>query len=87
MSCGQHNESDCAEALQEIYEYLHYELDAERLSAIRAHLTECGECLREYGLEQVVRDLLERSCHCTAPAALRVAVLARITASPFDALP
>ena len=81
MSCGQPHEVDCSEVLDDVYEYLHSELDGQRLAIIRRHLAECGPCLAEYGLERIVRDLVHRSCHCTpAPEALRSSVMERITA-------
>lgn len=80
MSCGQPHEVDCSEVLDDVYEYLHSELDGDRLATIHRHLQECGPCLQEYGLEQIVRDLVHRSCHCTpAPETLRSAIITRIT--------
>jgi len=80
MSCGDPHDVDCSEVLDAVYEYLHDELDEQRLAVIRQHLDECGHCLSEYGLEQVVRDLVHRSCRCTpAPQTLRMTILARMT--------
>lgn len=80
MSCGKPHEVDCSDVLDNVYDYLHAELDETRLAAIRRHLDECRPCLQEYGLEQIVRDLLHRSCHCTpAPEQLRSAIITRIT--------
>jgi mycothiol system anti-sigma-R factor len=46
---------------------------------IRKHLDECGPCLREFGLEEVVKKLVAKHCGCdTAPLDLRRKVLVRI---------
>jgi mycothiol system anti-sigma-R factor len=52
---------------------------ADDVVQVRHHLDECGPCLRQYGLEQVVKALVARSCGCDpAPADLRAKVLMRI---------
>lgn len=81
MSCGQPGEVDCSDVLNQVYEYLHQELDEQRAADIHRHLDACGHCLSEYGLEQAVRDLVSRSCRCSpAPESLRVSILLRISA-------
>lgn len=80
MSCGNPNDVDCSSVLDQVYEYLHSELDHDRLTQIHAHLKACGPCLQEYGLEEVMRELIHRSCHCTpAPEELRLAIISTIT--------
>ena len=32
--------------------------------SIRQHLDECGPCLREFGLEEVVKKLVAKHCGC-----------------------
>src|SRR5205807_2059550 len=45
----------------------------------RQHLTECGPCLREYGLEESVKRLVAKHCGCDpVPAGLRGKVMVRI---------
>jgi anti-sigma factor (TIGR02949 family) len=79
MSCGDPHDADCSEVLNDVYEYLHTELDEQRLTQIRQHLDACPACLQEFGLERLVRDLVHRACHCTpAPDALRSTILTRI---------
>jgi mycothiol system anti-sigma-R factor len=79
MSCGNPGDVDCTEVLDEVYEYLHQELDEDRTASIHRHLAECGHCLREYGLEEAVRDLVSRACPCSpAPEHLRQSILHRI---------
>ncbi len=78
MSCGDSHDVDCSEALDQVYEYLHHELSPQRLELIHQHLEECSHCLAEYDLEQIVRDLVHRSCCTPAPESLRTAVIARL---------
>jgi mycothiol system anti-sigma-R factor len=80
MSCGRPHETDCAEVLEKMYTYIDGEAGEVDCAKIRQHLDECGPCLREYGLEEVVKALVRRSCHRElAPQTLRTRVLAVIT--------
>ena len=46
---------------------------------IRQHLDECGPCLREYGLEEAVKRVVQKHCGCDPrPAELRAKILVRI---------
>jgi mycothiol system anti-sigma-R factor len=79
MSCGKPHETPCVEVLEKVYLYLDSEVDAHDLGAIRQHLDECGPCLRQYGLEEKVNQLVARCCgQERAPDALKTKVLARI---------
>lgn len=79
MSCGNHHDVDCAEILDKVYLYLDGEADELDCLAIHQHLHECGPCLRKYGLEQVVKAVVARSCgHDVTPHDLRTKVLFRI---------
>lgn len=79
MSCGEAHETPCSEVLARIYSYLDGELEDRGCSDIREHLDECGPCLREYGLEEVVKKLVHKSCgHDQVPGDLRQKVLLRI---------
>lgn len=79
MSCGNPHEVPCTEVLERVYSYLDGELDAPGHAKIRQHLDECGPCLREYGLEEVIKQLVHRYCGYDAvPAELRAKVMARI---------
>ena len=65
--------------MRELYVYLDQELDPPGRAKIRQHLDECGPCLREYGLEEVVKQLVHRCCRDdAAPQELRAKVMARI---------
>ena len=79
MSCGKHHETPCTEVLDQVYMYLDGEADAAECAKIRHHLEECGPCLRQYDLDQVVKALVARTCGCDlASDDLRSKVLARI---------
>ncbi|GGL52441.1 mycothiol system anti-sigma-R factor [Planomonospora parontospora] len=79
MSCGNHHDTDCREVLDKVYTYLDGELDEGDCADIRQHLDECGPCLREYGLDQVVKQLVARHCGCdAAPEDLRARIRDRI---------
>jgi mycothiol system anti-sigma-R factor len=77
-----HPGADCREVLAEVYFYLDLECADERRTLIRHHLDECSPCLREYGIEQEVKELVARCCgNETAPARLRIR-LAQILRRP-----
>jgi mycothiol system anti-sigma-R factor len=80
MSCGKPHEVPCSEVLARVYSYLDGEIDDDTASSkIRQHLDECGPCLREFGLEDVVKRLVHKCCgHEAAPGELRAKVLTRI---------
>ena len=79
MSCGNPHETPCTEVLDRVYGYLDGELNELDCAKIRQHLDECGPCLREYGLEEVVKRMVQKHCGCDpAPAELRAKILVRI---------
>ncbi len=79
MSCGNPHETPCSEVLARVYNYLDGEIGNKDLSKIRQHLDECGPCLREYGLEEVVKKLVHKHCGSEeVPRDLRARVLTRI---------
>jgi mycothiol system anti-sigma-R factor len=81
MSCGNPHDVPCSEVLARVYAYLDGEIEDSSCSQIRQHLDECGPCLREYGLEEVVKRLVHKHCgQETVPTELRTKVLARIEA-------
>jgi mycothiol system anti-sigma-R factor len=64
-----------------VYSYLDGEIDKVSYAQVKVHLDECGPCLREYGLEEVVKRLVHRHCgQEQVPADLRQKVLLRIEA-------
>jgi mycothiol system anti-sigma-R factor len=79
MSCGNPHETPCSEVLARVYSYIDGELDVSNCADVRKHLDECGPCLREYGLEEVVKKLVHKHCgHDLVPNDLRTRVLIRI---------
>ncbi|MGI9196595.1 MAG: mycothiol system anti-sigma-R factor [Candidatus Nanopelagicales bacterium] len=79
MSCGSPHATPCAEVLSWVYDFLDGEIDERSRALVVAHLDECPPCLQQYSLEKAVKALVHRSC-CqeSAPAELRVRVIARI---------
>src|SRR5882757_10948130 len=65
MSCGKPHETPCSEVLDRVYWYLDGEVSEDDCDHIRQHLDECGPCLREYGLEEAVKRLVEKHTHET----------------------
>lgn len=79
MSCGHPHDVDCRDVLDRVYAYLDGELHDADCVEIRRHLDECAPCLREFGLEQELKKLVQRCCgHDAAPEELRAKVMARI---------
>jgi mycothiol system anti-sigma-R factor len=79
MSCGKPHETPCSEVLARVASYIDGELEGADYSQIRQHLDECGPCLREYGLEEVVKKLVHKHCGSDlVPSDLRSRVLTRI---------
>ena len=85
MSCGKPHEVPCTEVLDRVYSYLDGEMDQMSYAQVRIHLDECGPCLREYGLEEVIRGLVHRHCgHEQVPVGLRQKVLATMTCGVLE---
>ena len=79
MSCGKPHETPCSVVLERIYWYLDGEVSEDDCDHIRQHLDECGPCLREFGLEEAVKRVVQKHCSCDpAPAELRAKILVRI---------
>jgi len=79
MSCGNPHEVPCSEVLEQVYAYLDHEMSEVDCEEIRKHLDECGPCLKEFGLDELVKKLVHKHCGCDpAPADLRSKVLVRI---------
>lgn len=80
MTSSEHNDYDCSRARLQLYEYLDGEMDPDDIAKIREHLAQCGPCLKEYDLDQMLKELVRRACHCeTAPTELRMQIMSRIT--------
>lgn len=62
MSCGKPHETDCSDVLEAVFLYLDNECDESHRAVVRQHLDECSPCLRLYGIEQDVKELVARKC-------------------------
>lgn len=79
MSCGHHHETPCSEILEVVYLYLDNEDCSIERSLITQHLTECPPCNEEFGLETVLKSLINRACGSqSAPSAIYQRVVAQI---------
>jgi len=79
MSCGKPHEVPCDEVLDRVYSYLDGELEPPTYAKIREHLDECGPCLQEFGLDEIVKQLVHKHCgHERVPLELRAKVMIRI---------
>ncbi|MEN3123640.1 mycothiol system anti-sigma-R factor [Janibacter sp. LM] len=71
---------DCSQALHRMMEYLDGEMSREDAQGIAEHLAQCGPCLAEHDLDQVMRQVLQRSCaREQAPPQLRATIMQKIT--------
>lgn len=70
---------DCAQAIEQLFEFLDSELDDERGDLIRHHLASCETCLAEYDVVDHIKALVKRSCGEQAPAELRARIRAKLT--------
>jgi mycothiol system anti-sigma-R factor len=70
---------DCADCLERLYAYLDRELAPAEVTAVRAHLDDCGGCEDSFVLEQRflarVRDCCQED---VAPTELRTRIVARL---------
>lgn len=70
---------DCDDVLKDVYLYLDDETDEALRNRIRQHLDGCAPCLKQFGLEQDVRNLVARCCgNDVAPEELRRKIHVRI---------
>jgi mycothiol system anti-sigma-R factor len=69
---------DCEKALANLYLFIDREIDNASSEQIQEHIDECSDCLGEFDLERVVKQLVSRSCADKAPQPLRDRVLISI---------
>ncbi|MBE7700729.1 mycothiol system anti-sigma-R factor [Oerskovia sp. Sa1BUA8] len=72
-------ETECEHALKHLYEYLDSEMTSDDEVRMRAHVAHCSPCLAELSAEELVKQLVRRSCHEQAPAELRLRIQAQFT--------
>jgi mycothiol system anti-sigma-R factor len=79
MTNGLPHFTSCADVLARVYEFIDHELADADCAKIQEHLDECGPCLHEFGLDQIVKDVVKRGCGCEpVPDELRSRVMYRI---------
>lgn len=78
MSCGNPHELPCSEALLEATGWIDGELTEEQAARLLQHLDECAPCFAQMRLEQLIKGLVKKSCHCEAPDDLRQRVVAHL---------
>ncbi|NSC23794.1 mycothiol system anti-sigma-R factor [Streptomyces albus subsp. chlorinus] len=79
MSCGEPHETDCAEVLDHLYEYLDKEMPEGDCAKFEEHFDECSPCFEKYGIEREVKKLVKRCCgRDDVPTDLRAKVMGRI---------
>ncbi len=72
-------ESECEHALTHLYEFLDSEMTPDDERRMRAHVAHCSPCLAELSVEELVKQLVRRSCHEQAPSGLRERIHAQLT--------
>jgi len=72
-------ESECEHARMHLYEYLDSEMTPDDEQRMRAHVAHCSPCLAELSVEDLVKQLVRRSCSERAPDTLRVRIRAQLT--------
>jgi mycothiol system anti-sigma-R factor len=81
----EHEGVDCSRALMQVFEYLDGEMGPDDCAGIREHLAQCGQCLKEYDIDQMLKTLVHRSCTSeVAPTQLRMQIMARIVTISAD---
>ena len=75
-------ESQCNEALHEIYHLLAGEIDDHKRAKIAQHLDECSPCAEPYDFYAELRRVVQQSCHDTAPPGLLIRIEQAIEHEP-----
>ena len=65
----------CLDALEKLHLFIDSEIATADCDEIQSHLDECADCMDEYAAERLIKALVLRSCHETAPLVLRERVL------------
>jgi anti-sigma factor (TIGR02949 family) len=60
-------EADCTMVLQQLWDYLDSELGADKMQAVRTHLTLCSKCYPLYDFEKAFLEAIA-DCRCTTCA-------------------
>ncbi len=62
---------DCADVVDQLYEYIDEELDDEAVERIRAHLRLCKRCFPRYDFEKAFLRFLSEQARVSTPPELR----------------
>jgi mycothiol system anti-sigma-R factor len=62
---------ECAAVIAEVWTLLDGECTIETRDKLRQHLEECPTCLRHYGIEEKIKNLIAVKCRESAPEGLR----------------
>jgi mycothiol system anti-sigma-R factor len=74
MADDHDHETNCNEALAELYVFLDGELTDERRSLIAHHLDDCNPCLEVFDFEAELRMVIQQKCRDEVPGELRIRV-------------
>ena len=82
--CGpidpEHDDVDCAAVMAEVWTLLDGECTPETRDKLRHHLEACPGCLREYGVEERIKQLIASKCGGEkAPERLRQRLMMEIS--------
>jgi mycothiol system anti-sigma-R factor len=76
----EHDEAECAAVIAEVWTLLDGECTPETRDKLRRHLEACPGCLRHYGLEERIKQLIARKCGGEkAPESLRQRLMVEIS--------
>ena len=65
----------CRDALERLYEYLDQALPSDEEDAVRAHLDQCAECLRQFRFEAcLLRRIRDTARSVRAPRHLKAGI-------------
>jgi mycothiol system anti-sigma-R factor len=84
ISCGPgdpaYDEVECAALIAEVWTLLDGECTPETRDKLREHLEACPDCLRHYGLEERIKQLIAKKCSGEkAPDRLRQRLMMEIS--------
>ena len=84
LDCGPsdpaYSEVECAAVIAEVWTLLDGECTSETRDKLRHHLEACPGCLRHYGLEERIKNLIARKCGGDrAPESLRARLMLEIS--------
>ena len=70
--------ANCNETIERLYHFMDGELTEERRLQIERHLDDCSPCVRVYGFEAELRQVIANRCRDHVPDALRRRIAAAL---------